>query len=335
MANLAQRHIWRKLGRLGRVCGLLHLLSLGSATSTASAQVSLDYEAPADCPSEQDFRDTVAARLGRDPFAPANGQVVVVRVEIQRSALQGEVTLMQGGAMLTTRRIRGARGECREVVTSLGIAISIMLDSNDGGSSRTPTTASDPSLTSAPAPAPAPAPPTPTLSPPDRPSANRPRFLASVGGGGTVGSAPSVVLSVDVAVGMSFGAITLWIEGAADLMPRAATLDSGDQLETNIFHAGPVGCFSYGIFLGCAGAMFGALQSRAIHVVNPATHTSFWGAGELRGGAQTEFVASWLLIALAELRIPLVRSSTEIGGDIVWTAPAVAGGLRIAFARIF
>ncbi len=93
--------------------------------------VVLAYEAPVACPDEGAFRDLVAGRLGRDPFARAEGgggTLVSVRLAARGSRFGGvvEATTTNGDPPL--RRDLDPEPDCREVARALALAVSLMLD---------------------------------------------------------------------------------------------------------------------------------------------------------------------------------------------------------------
>jgi len=98
----------------------------------------LTYAPDADverCPSERELRDSVASRLGYDPFdaAPGNGngsepepREVVVQVHKRGTGIVGAMELR--GPRPGQRDLASPRGDCREVMDAFAVAIAIGLD---------------------------------------------------------------------------------------------------------------------------------------------------------------------------------------------------------------
>lgn len=96
--------------------------------SLASAQTerfSLEYSAPAGCPSEDEFRDEVAARLGRIPFGET-GTKLLVTILPQKDGFLGTLELTDGERVLRNN-------DCAALARDLSAALAVRLDAPTGG----------------------------------------------------------------------------------------------------------------------------------------------------------------------------------------------------------
>ena len=128
----------------------------------------LAYDAPAGCPSEDDFVAAVTARGAQ--FDAARGtpvpEVMVVSITRTDNGFAGAFQVRDGGEATNKREVRGA--SCREVADALAVVTAIALQGGAGDGGEAPAAApspppgaadSQPSSTPAPAPAAPPAPP--------------------------------------------------------------------------------------------------------------------------------------------------------------------------------
>jgi hypothetical protein len=104
------------------------------------------------CPSREDVEDAVSARLGYVPWVADAPTGVVMQIQDGEPGLQAAVAFVDAAGVTTGRRaFRSPAGDCRELVATATLSISVTLD---------------PMVMLRPASAPPPAPPQPPPPPP-------------------------------------------------------------------------------------------------------------------------------------------------------------------------
>ncbi len=315
----------------------LHQVEHASAEEHAMARLTYDVAGSPGCPDEQAFRDIVAGRLGYDPFDGAASLSIDARITRRSDLLIGRVaTIDANGAASGVRDIEGSIHDCLEVATAMAIAVNIVLDPFGLAAAREP---EPPPPTPPPqieerAPEP-PQPEPPRVEETTEDEGPRVRFVMhgrlSVG----YGLAPEFTLGPVFGAGVAIDEGAVFIQGRVDFMPIQATSESDDRLEATLFTAGPTGCFTFGVGVACAALQFGALQGRAFNVVNSITQTSFFVSAEVHAGVDIPFSDVFSFQALAELRVPLIRTALKIDGAPIWTAPPLAGGVTVGLGAAF
>jgi hypothetical protein len=81
------------------------------------------------CPDQAALRESVASRLGYDPFFPSSDKTIVARVLRDVNGLRGQVELVdEHGAQLGLRELSAGANECAELVHAMALSISIAID---------------------------------------------------------------------------------------------------------------------------------------------------------------------------------------------------------------
>ncbi len=140
---------------------------LGGGLASAEP-IRLSYDAPADCPNEEQFRRRVLERVTRgDPASVQEfARTYAVRVEQSEPAYRGSVTFRKPDEEYAVREVRGA--SCAAVVDALVVVTALAIDANameiepEAPLPAAPTTAPPAESESPPGPPPGPAP----ISPP-------------------------------------------------------------------------------------------------------------------------------------------------------------------------
>jgi hypothetical protein len=144
------------------------ILLAASVPARATPAVGLAYDAPAGCPSEDDFVAAVTGR-GADFDAPRGtpvAEVMVVSISRAENGFAGAFQVRDGGEATNKREVRGA--SCREVADALAVVTAIALQGDAGGGGKAqPAPASSPPRVTEVSPGPDPAPASP---PPPQPS---------------------------------------------------------------------------------------------------------------------------------------------------------------------
>ena len=337
---------------VGRRWGLIAGLLLGAAAALeapARAEVprlELRYAVPegADCPSDDEFREMVSARLGSAPWASGEGSdargerakkaddapVRVAKVQVLGTSarLTGLMRLEERGQLIGERRFTPV-GPCRELIETIAFALVVAVDPLR-------TAAAQPPPSPAPAPEPAPS-PAPELGAESAAVARPPRpeieFVPSLGIVGSVAAMPEVSFGLTVDLALRFPRFSLALEGRADL-PRTAPLAMGGSVETALFVGGLIPCVRFGAGQGCVAARVGALRIKGEGLEEPRTATELYSSVGLRGGYELELSEGFALRLTAELNFVLTRITITDQGVAVpfryWSTPLLNGDLGLA-----
>jgi hypothetical protein len=313
--------------------------------------IALDYaRAPtlADaCPDESSFRNLVIARLGYDPFlasaANANDDLRD-RVHVELTANHGRVDAAasltrNGQSPHASRALVGATSECESIVSALATTIAIALDPVHAGA---PVTASPPPAPStiapsAPAPAPAPAPDSAPPSPPSPlPIASAPlSYFASAAPVVSIGVAPSASFGGEAGFGVARDRFSIEAVARAEAMPGPATVASGHRLTASIFSGSILPCARIADLRVCALLRVGEFEGQAPELATKQPGASLYAALGVRIGYAFRFADRFALEPSIEAAIPLARTSLDISGASVWTAPVASVGGALAIDLFF
>ena len=294
------------------------------------------------CPDESALRSAVLAHLGYDPFVARDGRRVIV-VTLHRTARGLRAQIDSVGAR---GKIEGARSldspsaDCRELVSSVALAVSIAIDPLHASA---PAPAPPVSLPPSPAPAPvveaAPerpehaeeiAPPEPAPKKPERHYPTVPIVSAAFVSG--IGTAPAVSFGGAAEVRLRHDTLSLGLGARADAPTSAtATLTgaTGARVQSSLVVGSVAPCWHRDPLALCTVADFGALSGTATNVAISEHHSTFFSAV----GARVSFawpLASLLSIGVyAEALVPVTPTTLRIDHVDAWSTPAVAGDLGL------
>jgi hypothetical protein len=284
-------------------------------------------EGAASCPDEQALRESVAARLGHDPFrADAEGAVSAtisrgsrgLRAVVELRDRSGRVT---GSRLLTT-----TRRDCQELASAMALAICIAVDPLVL-SRVLPPKEPPPPPSPPPAPAPPPCPACPVCPPPPRAPV---RFRAGVGAQLDLGAVPTLAsLGVVAQAELRHRAFALALEGRVDpeLGSARALSDSGGVGATLLL-ALLIPCARLRSFGLCALLGMGALKGRGVDLAVSGHDTTFYAAAGARLSLEVPLLPQRLALDLhLDGLAPLTRTGLRIDGAEVWATPPIAGGL--------
>lgn len=319
------------VGCLGLLVGLG--ASPAAAQSTRTVQLVYARGAGAEqCPDADAIRSGVAARLGYEPFdkrAPTALSASVLRVGRR---LEARIEMRDAaGNVQAERTLSSQHSDCSELASALELAISIAIDPMSASRPAPPSRAAAPPP-STPAPVPAPlAEPEPdrTQSPPVTPTS----LQAGVGMIGTFGSAPGPALGVTLKVGARRRAVSLSVEGRADL-PASKSLSMG-EVSASLLVGSLVPCLHRGGLAVCGLITAGALRGGGEGLVNEQPVTAPFFALGLRGIAEIHLGGALFGSLHADLLAPLVQTTLRVSGQEVWTSPAVSGVIGIGVGAHF
>jgi hypothetical protein len=336
--------------------GLLGFELLGSAPVAAQPSAPEDDELAlvvlrdadaSECPDDQDLRDQVSTRVGRDPFDASASTQVLVRFSRTRRGFRAAVTIGREGAVEGERTLD--HRDCGELVESTALLMSLLVAATPGPPASTPPEipardqapdAAAQVLPEEPAAPATPAPPAtlaPTVPPGPAPQDDE------VAEGEPDEVADPLRVEGRAAVGILLGWLpgsSFLVRGGVGLAQRgwSARLEARGALDST--ESSPVGTASVswagGVITGC-----GHLDVLALcgHVVLARSAGSGSGVDHPRtdevfalglGGSAGLSWAPWPWLRLeaeAELDVPVLVPEAQLAGERVWQASPVAGAL--------
>lgn len=292
----------------------------------------------ASCIDEGSVRESVAERLGRDPFEPSEH---AAPVEIVVSAHAGRLI-----AVLTVgearRELTASYAQCTELRSSLALALAVLFEEAGPPSKRQPP--SEPSNPTSPPPetghseqprsslpAPSPAP-----HPESIPSA---RWFVAAALTGHVARLPSPFLGAMLGVGYerawwSLG-VEVGVDPAVQKQGQSMSLGTGGTVSAALYEGTLMPCARRWWLAFCARASAGALTGTARGI----------SGFSLRSNDQTNFVAALGarigvfvplpirapldVLGAVDADAPLVGKTFTLGGTPIWSMPALGLSARV------
>ena len=302
--------------RIAIAFALACLSSTQPAEASPSSKLVYIRGAGADaCPGEDDLRKAVAARLGYDPFFPSAQKTVVAEVTRTPGGYRAKVQIVGDARALGGARELATKGDdCAELVSTMGLAISIALDDLDAEERAQAETQAPKSEQAAPPPETSP--PAEAIPPPAAPLLLRRRptekthadLSASLGPTLSFGTAPVPAVGGGVAVTLGYGPLAARASfraefAASDSFAPAGTVSAQTLMGTL------EGCVRAKIPFACAGAGYGSI----------ATETS----GIPRAASDHGRLVT--VLATVGARVPLAG---------IYIEPFVSGGLNLVEERV-
>jgi len=342
----ASRDSIRAMQRLAPLaaCALWAIMFVGTVRNAhAAASVRLVYvrgPGAERCPTEEVVHAAVRSRLGYDPFITWAHDTLFAEVTHIAGAFRTRVKLVDD-----TNTERGARemsvpgDDCAAVIEAIGLTISLTIDPNSliGPPQSQPVpppraeTETEPELTPAQTAPPARENPEPWPPP-------QPRSLSvhiGLGVVGSLGTAPAATAGATFSVGAGWRALTLDLEGRADLPASGASERPPAQVRSWLLAGSIVPCLHVGPFFGCGVASVGDQGATAVGVqVRREDHAAWWAAGA-RGGTEFSLSGPLFFRAYAELLGTLARNTLNIDGEEAYRFPPWSGGVGFSLAWRF
>jgi hypothetical protein len=343
-----------------RALSLAYCLVCGSAF--AQEGVRWRYSAPPECPSEQEFRAEVRARLLRSPPPSDSAKTEQVNVEVRLEPSAGRAVLLleEPGQPPIERAVEG--DSCAELASGLALITALAFGAGPEATSATTPNAAPAAEAEAATPPIAPKPrshpPTQESLPAERsepkrngPSSAPPRSLplgleAGLGGWLNTWSSPEVSVGADAFLRLAPRASGGWSLRVAGLYGFASS-SVGDRLaEFTFFGARPEGCPLSQVvplqLLGeaCLAFDLGALTGRGEEgsaLLAGTSKTVFWAAAVAVGRLRGKLGQRVSVEAQAELGLPLVRHEFvfEEPRERIFRPPAVGFGARVGLGVQF
>jgi hypothetical protein len=312
--------------------GLLLLLLLcgGRAARAEQPAVRLLYsrgEGASGCPDERTLRESVAARLGYDPFAEGAANAVAATLGRGPRGLRAVVELRDANGRVTGSRLLTTAGnDCQELASAMALAICIAVD---------PFVLSRHAEAPEPPPAPLvpPCPACPVCPPPPRSPV---RFRVGAGAQLGVGAVPTVAsLGVTVQAELRYRAFALGIEGRVDPRLGSASAPAGGGVSATLLLGIIAPCARWRVLGFCALLGLGALQGIGTDVTTTRQDTTFYAAAGARLAVEVP-LRPWLALDLhLDGLTPLTYTSLSLTSGEVWSTPPLSGALGANLQALF
>ncbi|MEM9189821.1 MAG: hypothetical protein AAGF12_11635 [Myxococcota bacterium] len=321
---------WLALGAVG-ICG---------GFSEAQAQeeepeAGLDYAADPGCPSEEEFRDLVLARLGRMPFRAPNGDDWVIEVRLRREggafeahiAATGERNfesnscddLAEAAAVVVALALEAGPPESTEMEAP-GTELPSRLGASDWRSELSPEARAALEALAHEEP---PREEVPLAVEERRAPVWEVAIRAEVLG--SLGVVPGVAMGGLVGLDLAHGWFRLGIEVLAE---GSLASHADEEVRGVVIIGGLSPCVVLAPVFGCVVGNLGITSSRAEQVVNPQWETSFVASGALRLGLE-HTMDGFRIHGAIEAWLPFNRVELLVGDRVVWDPSPVAGRLHL------
>lgn len=305
---------------------------LGTAgLAKADDTIRLAYEdATGDCPSEEELRSELAARVGEDRVdSRSDREVAVSIVRAHPRELVAQIVVSEGGEPTGQRELRHTGRRCAELTEDLLLTLTLILD--------TP-----PARPSPPEPAPAvmheqavvapPVDPEPRAAPesereaePEAPREDPTSIRVDLLGGVGFGALPNVAWVVEANVGVSLGAWVVAIGARYTGSPEEPFAPGG--VRAALARARVFGGYAFrGLELGVVLAAGALVASGHGFTENARVARASLGVGP-RLSWTWRASPSFGLRLFGELMFALVSTDVRVDTDRVWAAGPLAGAL--------
>ena len=303
----------------------------GAAAERSPSKYVLEYhvEGPR-CPSGEELKSLVAARVGRDPFVGEGARVVSIT-----SAARGEGTLEitvstagERGQAPLTKTFRGATRECTELVQRAALTVALLVDEEP------PKPAPEAPKPPEPAPPvkpsePARGPLRPVEPPHALPTAEVPSStgigLSIAGHAGAAALHPSAAL--ELLALRRFGSWSLGLLGRVGL-PTSDSFPEG-RVSTTTLGAGPLVCVGGRRADVCVPITFGALLGSGGDTAEARTDASPFVTFGVRPEVHVIPFGAFELTVFAEGYVAPARTSFTFRSGTAWSSAPVGGLLGL------
>jgi hypothetical protein len=315
-----------------RFSAFLAVLVAQAVVPRASAQgpsrVGLDYQrgdGAASCPDGTALQVGVSGRLGYDPFDDHASRRLKVSIGQVGHGLEARVEMSDAtGAVIAERRLVSRQRDCKELASSVELAIAIAVDPTG----RPPVVAPAASTEEAPKTSPpdAPPPPSPQVS---HPLAGDLKAMLVAGWR----SAPSASLGISLGGDLRGEVWSLGIDVRADL-PSSEPLRTG-HVKTSLFTGSLVPCLGSAHLAFCALATVGLLHGSADGLERERDANFFFAAVGARAALAYPIDHRWSVALHADAVSPLTEIDLTVDGKSVWSTSTLVYSVALgATAKI-
>lgn len=323
------------------------LASIGFASparADGGADIELRYTRAAGaerCPDEAGLRDAVLAHLGYNPFVEGGARKIVVNITRRGKGLTAQIDRIdEHGAIAGTRTVDSTAVGCRELASSVALAVTIAIDPLYGSPLRPPTPPeSSPERIPPPArlarteptaEAPSSLPPPPSAR--KETSAHEETLRVNVGAGvvGALGAAPSPSIGATGELRVRARSFSVGAGFRLDA-PASGTANgaSGGRIASSLLVGSLVPCAHFGRFAVCASAHIGALSGNASEVARTERHSTFFSAAGGRVAMAVPFGNLFALGVYVEALGTLTPTTLRIDRREAWSIPPASAAVGL------
>lgn len=289
------------------------------------------------CPSVQQIRASVAARLGYD-LSSAGEALVLVRFSRTDTELHADLQLFDAeGTEVGSRQLSGRSGACRELADSVELAIALAIDPlvsardpdappSDPGPGGDPTPPDERAPEPEPEPSPSPTDPVRSAEAPvkaedDGPS-ERARLRVGLLGSLVLGGAPSVTGGAWITAGFELGWFVLDVSARFDAPVSEPTGDGEFTTSLTAFHLGL--CGKTGWAGACVVGAAGPFRSSSEGFEGGRSVVTPWAAIGGRVFGEVPLTPNLRIAGRLDLLAVVAHTSVRVDDVEVWsTGPAV------------
>jgi len=311
---------------------------------------SLEYVAPATCPSSDDFKTIVIARLGFDPFVEDVPEHVLVSIAAREPTLIGRIEWRdENGRWAGDRTFPSRTNDCADLARAMGFALAVQINLLATG--QAPAAFPDGSLeATAPAtPETKAAPQRPVVAPattatadadggvpPHAREASGVPWSFGVGAGVTlgVGMSPSVLVLGRLFASAGRGPLSLELGGELSAQ-TVKYREDGAGYSQRVTLGSAAACGAQGPFSLCLLLKAGVLNVEGRSIDAPASPTGTLVQTGLRFGVRERIGGAVFLAQRLEGLGNLTQWTVTLDGIPVWSAPIFAGTLGLDVGVIF
>jgi hypothetical protein len=313
-----------------------------AAGASPSARLALARGVGAEkCPDESFFRKAVVARLGYDPFFPWARKAVIVEVSGQGAWLRARAQILdEGGVVLGERSLQSRSGDCAELMTAMGLTVSIALDDLDQAAAEAPAASEPAPGRDAPiAPAAerpeghvAPAGTRPSVPAPARP----PQLTVALGGTGSAGIGPAPTVGATAEAGLRGARWSATAEGRVDA-DSTGYVGGPVRVRAQTSGAALVGCAHFAGLFVCGEAQGLALRTNAEGNAVLGHSAAAWLVTlGVRAGVEVPIGGRYFVSGSARLEMETSRPRVALAGRVVYELPLLLGALGLSVGvRLF
>ena len=329
--------------------GLLTLLWMAPVAGAVPPKVRLEYtqdEVSRRCSTEEALRESISARLGRNPWDDAAPERLRIQVNRDRVHWRAKVEWLDAtGQRKGWRELSSEQEDCQELLQALELAISLVLDPPIFQRPRAAPPPS-PTASSAPLPAqdvqplppPAPAPSAPSVPsvpsassvqvPPAEPPSRAPGLAVGLGTRVSWGLLPSARAGFQAEGGLRFERFSFSLDVTA--WPPHTTPVEPAPLRSMLVTAGARACVHVGPFGACPQLSAGLLRCEGIGLEDARPAQAPWLAPGARFWVEWRSPLPRLrLQLLAEGQLVLTRHRFLAGDVELWRPPQFGGSLGL------
>lgn len=288
-------------------------LVLGERRGYAQPRASsaLDYRvAGEDCPTEAEFRELVAARVGADPFVRDASRTFAITTRLQaKGILEVRITVLVDGST-SSKVLHGDPRQCAELLQRAALTVSLAVEVEEEAPARESSEASE-----------LPEGPPPVEPPPAvRGEPKPPPPRAGIGAAAAVhagGAAVHPGLGLEVLASYRWEVVSLGIVGRA-VLPTSESFAIGRVSTTNV-GAGPIVCLGSRRFDVCVPVTAGAVLGSGGEVADSLSDASPFVTAGVRPQIHVSPFRRFDVIAFIEGYLAPASTSFRFRGGTAWT----------------